>query len=82
MSDVSTTYAQEMLAFSTCLQGFYVLIDHSSYLDKDPNMLSPALFAGNWGNLWRIITELPDYPISLRGRVFPGEPVVLGCSLS
>lgn len=61
---------------ATHLQGFYVLIDHASYLEKDPNMANPALFSANWGNLWRMVTELPGYSQKLRGRVFPGEQAV------
>jgi hypothetical protein len=42
----------------------------------DPNML-----AGNWGTLWQMLTELPQYAEHLRGRVFAGRaaagPLVL-----
>jgi hypothetical protein len=53
-------------------QGFYVVLVHTSYLTKDPNMVDPNMLASNWGNLWRMITELPAYRRHLRGRVFAG----------
>jgi hypothetical protein len=59
-------------------QGFYVVITHTSYLTRDPNMVDPNMLASNWGNLWRTITELPAYRRHLKGRVFAGEDVC-GC---
>jgi len=53
-------------------QGFYVVMSHTSYLTRDPNMVDPNMLASNWGNLWRIITELPTYRRHLKGRVFAG----------
>jgi hypothetical protein len=53
-------------------QGFYVVVDHHSYQERDPNMLNPALFAANWGNLWRTIAELPGYEEHIKGRILPG----------
>lgn len=53
-------------------QGFYVVLTHTSYLTRDPNMVDPNMLASNWGNLWRMITELPAYRRHLRGRVFAG----------
>jgi hypothetical protein len=55
-----------------CAQGFYVVVDHHSYQERDPNMLNPALFAANWGNLWRTIAELPGYEQHIKGRILPG----------
>lgn len=61
-------------------QGFYVAITHTSYLTRDPNMVDPNMLASNWGNLWRMISELPGYDKYLKGRVFPGV-LVLRCWL-
>jgi hypothetical protein len=36
-------------------------------------MLNPALFAANWGNLWRTIAELPGYEENIKGRILPGK---------
>jgi hypothetical protein len=54
-------------------QGFYVVLTHTSYLTRDPNMVDPNMLASNWGNLWRMITELPAYRRHLKGRVFAGR---------
>jgi hypothetical protein len=56
-----------------------VVVDHHSYQERDPNMLNPALFAANWGNLWRTIAELPGYEQHIKGRVFPGVRVCMAC---
>lgn len=32
-------------------------------------MQDPQLFAANWGNLWKAISDLPDYESSIKGRV-------------
>lgn len=61
------------VCFCCCVQGFYVVVDHHSYSERDPNMLNPALFAANWGNLWRTIAELPGYADNIKGRILPGE---------
>lgn len=53
-------------------QGFYVVIAHTSYLTRDPNMIDPNVLASNWGNFWRILSELPEYQQHLKGRVFAG----------
>jgi hypothetical protein len=46
-----------------------VLLDYNSNREFDPNMSDPALLARNWGNLWRMMTELPQWNL-MRGRVF------------
>lgn len=51
-------------------QGFYVLLDYNSNREVDPNLTQPGLLAKNWGNLWRMLTQLPNWPL-MRGRVFP-----------
>jgi hypothetical protein len=53
-------------------QGFYVVLTHTSYLTRDPNMADPNMLASNWGNLWRAMSELPAYRRHLKGRVFAG----------
>lgn len=70
-----------LLHLPCSLQGFYVVIDHQSYQERDPNMQNPALFAANWGNLWRMITELRGYQEHMKGRVFPGELAFQGAGL-
>ncbi len=52
-------------------QGFYVLLDFASAQSDEPNLMNPTLLAQNWGNLWRMLTELPGYQENLAGRVFP-----------
>jgi len=52
-------------------QGLYVLLDFSSSRDAEPNLADANLLAQNWGNLWRIFTDIPVYKQVLRGRVFP-----------
>lgn len=52
-------------------QGFYVILDFSSSRDREPNLERAELLAQNWGNLWRMLTELPAYTQHLAGRLFP-----------
>lgn len=52
-------------------QGFYVLLDFSSTRDIEPNVENPQLLAQNWGNLWRILTDIPAYKEYMAGRIFP-----------
>lgn len=52
-------------------QGFYVLLDFASARRQEPNMEQPQLLAQNWGNLWRMLVELPEYKEHLSGRIFP-----------
>lgn len=42
----------------------------------------PALFAKNWGNLWRIISGLPEYRNYMQGRVFVDLINEAGCVAS
>lgn len=63
-------------------QGFYVLLDFSSTREAEPNVSNPALLAENWGNLWRIMSDIPAYKSHMAGRVFPdlvNEPSRWGC---
>lgn len=39
--------------------------------DSEPNVAEPNLLAQNWGNLWRILADIPLYNTLLRGRIFP-----------
>ncbi|KAF8070911.1 hypothetical protein HT031_000992 [Scenedesmus sp. PABB004] len=50
-------------------QGFYLLLDFSSSRDAEPNVSNPEVLAANWGNFWRILTDIPAYDTHLRGRV-------------
>jgi hypothetical protein len=52
-------------------QGFYVLLDFSSTRDSEINMQNPAVLAQNWGNFWKILTDIPAYKEQLAGRIFP-----------
>lgn len=52
-------------------QGFYVVLDFNSQRGWEPNMIFGQLLGRNWGNLWRMLTELPEYKEHLAGRVFP-----------
>lgn len=63
-------------------QGLYVLLDFSSTRESEPNLANPQLLAENFGNLWRILTDIPVYKQVLRGRIFPdlvNEPSRWGC---
>lgn len=52
-------------------QGFYVLLDFSSTRDAEVNLQNPEVLAQNWGNFWKILTDIPAYKEYLAGRVFP-----------
>lgn len=52
-------------------QGFYVLLDFSSTREREVNVENPELLARNWGNLWRILTDIPAYKEFMAGRIFP-----------
>jgi hypothetical protein len=63
-------------------QGFYIMLDFSSTRDTEPNVQNPALFAQNWSNFWRILSEIPAYKQHMQGRIFPdliNEPSRWGC---
>eukprot|EP00878_Enallax_costatus_P033161 GHUV01036555.1.p1 GENE.GHUV01036555.1~~GHUV01036555.1.p1 ORF type:complete len:425 (+),score=93.87 GHUV01036555.1:481-1755(+) len=63
-------------------QGFYVLLDFSSTREREVNVENPQLLAQNWGNLWRILTDIPAYKDYMAGRIFPdlvNEPSRWGC---
>ncbi|WIA11531.1 hypothetical protein OEZ85_011642 [Tetradesmus obliquus] len=63
-------------------QGLYVLLDFSSTRDSEVNMQNPAVLAQNWGNFWKILTDIPAYKQQLAGRIFPdlvNEPSRWGC---
>lgn len=63
-------------------QGLYVLLDFSSTRDSEVNMQNPAVLAQNWGNFWKILTDIPAYKQQLAGRIFPdlvNEPRCVGC---
>jgi hypothetical protein len=49
----------------------YVLLDFSSTRPGEPNVVDPDVLATNWGNLWRILADIPAYKQHLAGRVFP-----------
>eukprot|EP00882_Tetradesmus_deserticola_P031313 GHRQ01035406.1.p1 GENE.GHRQ01035406.1~~GHRQ01035406.1.p1 ORF type:complete len:380 (+),score=80.90 GHRQ01035406.1:579-1718(+) len=52
-------------------QGFYLLLDFSSTRESEVNMQNPAVLAQNWGNFWKILTDIPAYKDHLAGRIFP-----------
>jgi hypothetical protein len=52
-------------------QGFYLLLDFSSTRDSEVNVQNPAVLAQNWGNFWKILTDIPAYKDQLAGRIFP-----------
>jgi hypothetical protein len=52
-------------------QGFYLLLDFSSTRESEVNLQNPAVLAQNWGNFWKILTDIPAYKEQLAGRVFP-----------
>lgn len=63
-------------------QGFYVLLDFNSQRDWEPNLVYGQLLGHNWGTLWRILTDLPEYKEHMAGRVFPdlaNEPSRWNC---
>lgn len=37
----------------------------------EPNVQNSQLLAHSWGNLWRALTDLPQYEEHMSGRVFP-----------
>jgi len=51
-------------------QGLYVLLSYHPTAPRDAAAADAALFASNWGALWRSLAALPSYPTRLRGRVF------------
>lgn len=52
-------------------QGLYVLLDFSSTRQSELNAADSQVLAQNWGNLWRILADIPAYKTQLRGRIFP-----------
>lgn len=52
-------------------QGFYVVLSFHSISFPDPNVASPKVLAYNWGALWRMLTDLPQWEGAMKGRVFP-----------
>lgn len=52
-------------------QGLYVLLDFSSTREVEPNVADASILARNWGNLWRILADIPVYKTLLKGRIFP-----------
>lgn len=63
-------------------QGFYVLLDFNSNRWWEPNVQNSQLLAHNWGNLWRALSDLPQYKQHMSGRVFPdflNEPSRWNC---
>lgn len=48
-----------------------MLLDFNSQRGLEHNMVHGQLLGRNWGNLWRMLTELPEYKEHMSGRVFP-----------